>query len=1076
MSESVEGTLVSKNSIIDSNQRCIVIHGTHNVTLEWNIGYNNFGHCFFLEDGIEQDNHFNYNLGAGQQITPDEGIISIAESDMFPATFWISNPKNYYLGNVAAGGEDNGFWFEMLEILRGPSQKKDPTYSVNPSEFEYGYFKDCVTHSNGGDGFKLYPNGYFPKERAWFENLYSYRNVGDGNLLHNSANLGIVGGYYADNRRQIEIDKQADDVYVKDTLIEGFTPLYQMEVEAGKRKSHCPAWRPLVGIQLHSFLRYRDSKGYHLQNITFNHFGASVGCVGSTALEMDSQVRDGHFDAYCVLEDLKFQENATLKEKFTTCELAKNPLFHHDLVIEDKTGDLNPKGNGVRGYVVSNSSKMTAFANCVDMEGTCALYCEGTNICYRALNIAVPPTWDHEDVLLEVTDDSGTIVNFYGYIENKTKTVRNQIVEDIYENYVYQRRRYYSAILPGSSNYSFTFKKDGQPFWPQFTEIVWEDPPNCTGYATDNDITYNFPAPTQNDCDSIVRNPGAEDGYHSNWVHVGGGIKSVQGTAGDDVHTGSYAISSERRSLAHHGPGQFLDTRCWTVGEHYEIMMKIRLRDGHTGPYKKCNINREQFLASDVCPRVSFRIRTFQGNTIADEVDMLYAYPMAVALGPWKEDSWNTLYGVFKVTKEMANADTVLMFIERVRPALEIVIDDVSVKKTHLSCDMPIHNSDLEAGDTRWWYSIGTTEIDMYSPGYTGSYALRTISRYEFWGSMATKLDRECMTLGTDYEVGAMFKLLKAVDDSPTDCNPYINWGGGTNVCPTMALRVITGQVVKDIDIGSTSPTYTNGAWNGIYGSFNATEEIMNADIVSLYFRKFHHSLHLVIDDITVVGSIAQDVNQLVNNADLSAGDARYYSLHNGGFIDVMQPGYGGSSDYALKVTGRSSDMFGMSQILDNSVLKPNRLYKCRAQVKLYADDALSTPFVCDPKSNDPSKRCPLISLRAHTMGEVPITRIIAAAPRTWLSGDWNAYESTVELMPYEVKAQSLRIVVDRAAANVAMVIDNLEFRVISANTDSPTVGPSLTPTTTLNPTELPSFVTGSSPSAMPSAIPPTNS
>ena len=90
MSESVEGTLVSKNSIIDSNQRCIVIHGTHNVTLEWNIGYNNFGHCFFLEDGIEQDNHFNYNLGAGQQITPDEGIISIAESDMFPATFWIS--------------------------------------------------------------------------------------------------------------------------------------------------------------------------------------------------------------------------------------------------------------------------------------------------------------------------------------------------------------------------------------------------------------------------------------------------------------------------------------------------------------------------------------------------------------------------------------------------------------------------------------------------------------------------------------------------------------------------------------------------------------------------------------------------------------------------------------------------------------------------------------------------------------------------------------------------------------------------------------------------------------------------
>ena len=65
-----------------------------------------------------------------------------------------------------------------------------------------------------------------------------------------------------------------------------------------------------------------------------------------------------------------------------------------------------------------------------------------------------------------------------------------------------------------------------------------------------------------------------------------------------------------------------------------------------------------------------------------------------------------------------------------------------------------------------------------------------------------------------------------------------------------MALCVISGQVVKDIDIGSTFHTCRNGTWYGIYGSFNATEEIMNGDIMSLYFQEFHHSLHLVIDDI----------------------------------------------------------------------------------------------------------------------------------------------------------------------------------------------------------------------------------
>ena len=49
------------------------------------------------------------------------------------------------------------------------------------------------------------------------------------------------------------------------------------------------------------------------------------------------------------------------------------------------------------------------------------------------------------------------------------------------------------------------------------------------------------------------------------------------------------------------------------------------------------------------------------------------------------------------------------------------------------------------------------------------------------------------------------------VDDSSTDCNPHRNWGSGTNMCPSMALRVISVQVVKGIDIGRTSHTYRNG-------------------------------------------------------------------------------------------------------------------------------------------------------------------------------------------------------------------------------------------------------------------------
>lgn len=242
MNGNIEGSLISKNLVRDSNQRCYVIHGTHNVTIEYNVGYNNFGHCFMLEDGIEEQNHFNYNLGAHTKETPAAGKLSIAESDEFCATFWISNPHNYFLGNVAAGSEDTGFWYEMLELVRGPSVKMDPEYGINPSSQIFGYFNENVCHSNHGEGFKLYPNGYFPDERATFQDIRSYKNKGDGVLFHNSKNLGLDGGMVSDNRMQIEVDKQSHDFSDSNIQVLGFSPLYQFKAEDGNLVSHCPAY------------------------------------------------------------------------------------------------------------------------------------------------------------------------------------------------------------------------------------------------------------------------------------------------------------------------------------------------------------------------------------------------------------------------------------------------------------------------------------------------------------------------------------------------------------------------------------------------------------------------------------------------------------------------------------------------------------------------------------------------------------------------------------------------------------------------------------------------------------------
>ena len=58
-------TYARNNAIHHVFQRCITVHGTHGVTVENNVAYNTFGHCYFLEDGGEKNNTLYRNLGLG---------------------------------------------------------------------------------------------------------------------------------------------------------------------------------------------------------------------------------------------------------------------------------------------------------------------------------------------------------------------------------------------------------------------------------------------------------------------------------------------------------------------------------------------------------------------------------------------------------------------------------------------------------------------------------------------------------------------------------------------------------------------------------------------------------------------------------------------------------------------------------------------------------------------------------------------------------------------------------------------------------------------------------------------------
>jgi hypothetical protein len=145
----VSGALVARNAIRQSNQRCVVVHGTNKLRIEENVAFDTKGHCFVLEDGIETGNEFIRNLGAmtgiPNTLIPDLGPNGI-ETDDTPSTFWITNPSNTWIGNVAAGSAKSGFWFQLM--VRGI---KAAVFSfLDPKSGNLTMFQDNVAHSNYG--------------------------------------------------------------------------------------------------------------------------------------------------------------------------------------------------------------------------------------------------------------------------------------------------------------------------------------------------------------------------------------------------------------------------------------------------------------------------------------------------------------------------------------------------------------------------------------------------------------------------------------------------------------------------------------------------------------------------------------------------------------------------------------------------------------------------------------------------------------------------------------------------------------------------------------------------------------
>ena len=225
-----KGQYIKNASIHDTYNRCVTVHGTNFLRVENNVTYNNVGHCFFLEDGIETGNAFVRNLAIQTKCHPTMDCVptnlapngendytyenrnavrqvsmggehTLLPSDNTVASYWITNPDNIFIENVAAGSDENGFWFSLPEHPNGQFLGTEASLNTWPRRTPLGEFRGNVAHSNF-DGFMFDRNinvenvfglagpSYMPKENpadpnsesvdALFENLTSYKNRNGG--------------------------------------------------------------------------------------------------------------------------------------------------------------------------------------------------------------------------------------------------------------------------------------------------------------------------------------------------------------------------------------------------------------------------------------------------------------------------------------------------------------------------------------------------------------------------------------------------------------------------------------------------------------------------------------------------------------------------------------------------------------------------------------------------------------------------------------------------------------------------------------------------------------------------------
>ena len=148
--------VAQNNTIHTSYNRGIALSGTTNALVQNNVLFDIRGHSIFNEYANERNNTIANNL-----VVSTRKAFNLLESDLQPASFWITNPANSLVDNVASGSDAHGFFYNLPDQSLGPLGNTD----FCPNQEQVVKFEGNKAHQSKLNGLTVYPelnSRYYP--------------------------------------------------------------------------------------------------------------------------------------------------------------------------------------------------------------------------------------------------------------------------------------------------------------------------------------------------------------------------------------------------------------------------------------------------------------------------------------------------------------------------------------------------------------------------------------------------------------------------------------------------------------------------------------------------------------------------------------------------------------------------------------------------------------------------------------------------------------------------------------------------------------------------------------------------